>query len=154
MKLDLTDLKILDALQGDGSLSSAQVAEKIGASQSPTWRRMSQLEAAGVIKGRVAIVDRQKVGLSFMAYMFVRLKDQTYETVTAFQDDVATIPEIIHCHMLMGDIDYLLLAVTVDLPAFQRLLRERISVLPGISGIDSRVVVEEAKSTTRLPLID
>lgn len=153
MKLDGTDLKILDALQNDGALSSAQVAERIGSTQSPTWRRMSQLDSDGVIKERVAIVDRHKVGLSFMVYVFIRLKDQTYETVTSFEEHIAVIDEITHCHMLMGDIDFLLLVVSRDLAHYHRLLREQISIIPGISGIDSRVVVEEAKSTTRLPLI-
>ena len=153
MKLDGTDLKILNALQNDGALSSAQVAEKIGSTQSPTWRRMSQLDADGVIKERVAIVDRHKVGLSFMVYVFIRLKDQTYETVTLFQQHIKVIDEVTHCHMLMGDIDYLLLVVSRDLAHYHRLLRERISIIPGISGIDSRVVVEETKSTTKLPLM-
>jgi len=151
-KLDETDFKILRAVQADATLSSAQVAERIGMSQSPAWRRMVNLEEAGAIKKRVTLIDRQVVGLRFMVYVLIRLKDQTQKTVDQFQSRVRAIPEIVQCHMLMGDIDFLLLAITEDLEAYHKLLREEISRLPGVSGIDSRVVVEETKSTTELPL--
>jgi Lrp/AsnC family transcriptional regulator len=151
-RFDETDFKILRAVQGDATLSSAQVAELVGISQSPAWRRMVNLEKAGAIKKRVTLIDRHVVGLRFMVYVLIRLKDQTQKTVDHFQSRVQAIPEIVQCHMLMGDIDFLLLAITEDLEAFHKLLRESISRIPGVSGIDSRVVVEETKSTTELPL--
>jgi Lrp/AsnC family transcriptional regulator len=149
---DETDFKILRALQGDATLSSAQVAELVGMSQSPAWRRMVHLEEAGAIKKRVTLIDRQVVGLRFMVYVLIRLKDQTQKSVDLFQTRVRGISEIVQCHMLMGDIDFLLLVITEDLEAYHKLLREQISRIPGVSGIDSRVVVEETKSTTELPL--
>lgn len=152
MKLDATDYRILQALQQDAALSSAQVAEMVGVSQSPTWRRVTALEEGGVIRQRVALVDRESVGLHLMVHVLVRLKDQTQATVNAFRDAVRSIDAITHCHMLMGDIDFLLVVVTRDLEAFHLLLRAEISAIPGVSGIDSRVVIEETKSTTGLPL--
>src|SRR5687767_8656339 len=108
-KLDTVDLKILKALQTDATLSSSQMADVVGMSQSPTWRRIAQLEEAGAIKKRVALIDRQTIGLTFMVYVLVRLKDQSQASVDAFRAKVLKIPEIVHCHMLMGDIDFLLL---------------------------------------------
>jgi len=151
-KFDEIDLNILRAVQGDATLSSAQVAEVVGISQSPAWRRMANLEEAGAIRKRVTLLDRHVVGLHFMVYVLIRLKDQTQKTVDHFQSRVSAIPEIVQCHMLMGDIDFLLLAITEDLEAYHRLVRQEISCIPGVSGIDSRVVVEETKSTTELPL--
>jgi Lrp/AsnC family transcriptional regulator len=149
---DATDLKILQAIQADATMSSAQVAEAVGMSQSPAWRRMTRLQEAGAITKRVTILDRQVIGLHFMVYILVRLKDQTQKTVDEFRSKVAAIPEVVQCHMLMGDIDFLLLVITQDLEAYHKLLREKLSRLAGISGIDSRVVVEEIKTTTELPL--
>jgi Lrp/AsnC family transcriptional regulator len=151
-KLDETDLKILRAVQADATLSSAQVARRVGMSQSPAWRRVINLEKRGAIKKRVALIDRHVVGLRSMVYVLIRLKDQTQRTVDDFQARVRLIPEIVQCYMLMGDIDFLLLAITEDLEAYHKLLRDEISRIPGVSGIDSRVVVEETKSTTELPL--
>lgn len=151
-KFDDIDFKILRALQADATLSSAQVADAVGMSQSPAWRRVVSLEEKGVIKKRVALVDRHAVGLRLMVYVLIRLNDQAQKTVERFQVKVRAIPEIVQCHMLMGDIDFLLLVVTEDMDTYHKLLREKISRIPGVSGIDSRVVVEETKNTTELPL--
>jgi len=150
--LDAIDLKILRELQKDATVSSADVAATVGMSQSPVWRRMAQLEEAGAIKKRVALINRELVGLTFMVYVLIRLKDQSQASVDLFRAKVLDIPEIVHCHMLMGDIDFLLLVITENLAAYHRLLRSKISCIPGVSGIDSRVVIEETKSTTELPL--
>lgn len=150
--MDQTDLKILDALQRDGTLSSSQLAETIGMTQSPTWRRIMALEQNGIIKGRVALIDRDAVGLELMVFVLVKLKDQTEATVSDFTAAVSGIAEVVQCHMLMGDIDFLLLVVTTNMNAYHSLLRRELSKLPGIIGIDSRVVVEESKNTTCLPL--
>ena len=121
-------------------------------SQSPAWRRITNLEQSGVIKQRVTVLDRQKVGLSLLVFVLVRLEDQTESTVSKFRDAVASIPEVLQAHMLMGDIDFLLQVIAVDIEAYLALLREHLSRLPGVRGIDSRVVVEEAKNSATLPL--
>jgi Lrp/AsnC family transcriptional regulator len=139
-------------LQEDASLSSAQVAERVGLSQSPAWRRITNLEQAGVIKQRTTLLDRHKVGLNLLVFVLVRLEDQTEPTVRKFKDAVAAIPQVLQAHMLMGDIDFLLQVIASDIDAYLPLLREQLSRLPGVSGIDSRVVVEEAKNSPVLPL--
>jgi Lrp/AsnC family transcriptional regulator len=151
-RFDATDLAILDALQQDATATSAQLAEVVGMSQSPVWRRMAALDASGVIRTKAAVLDRTKVGLTFMAYVFVRLRDQSSETVNQFMAQASAIPQVVQCHMLLGDIDFLLLVVTRGLDDYQALLRERLSGIPGVAGLDTRVVIEEGKSTTRLPI--
>jgi Lrp/AsnC family transcriptional regulator len=151
-RFDATDLAILDALQQDATATSAQLAEVVGMSQSPVWRRMAALDASGVIRAKAAVLDRTRVGLTFMAYVFVRLRDQSSETVNQFMAQASAIPQVVQCHMLLGDIDFLLLVVTRGLDDYQALLRERLSGIPGVAGLDTRVVIEEGKSTTRLPI--
>jgi Lrp/AsnC family transcriptional regulator len=151
-KLDNTDVEILRLMQQDAAASSGDIAARIGMSQSPAWRRVASLERSGVIRKRVAVIDRFAVGLKFMAFVFVRLKDQAQATVDGFQQDIRSLPEVVQCHVLMGDIDYVLIVVTKDIDAFRVLLREKLSRFPGVSGLDSRAVLEEVKNTTELPL--
>jgi len=151
-RLDNVDVQILRMMQQDAAASSSDIAGRIGMSQSPAWRRIAALERSGVIRKCVAIIDRFAVGLKFMAVVFVRLKDQTQATVDGFQQDVRSLPEVVQCHVLMGDIDYVLTVVTTDIDAFRVLLREKLSRFPGVSGLDSRAVLEEVKNTTELPL--
>jgi len=151
-KLDDTDVEILRMIQEDAGVSSGEIAARIGMSQSPTWRRIAGLERSGVIRKRVAIIDRSAVGLQFMVFVFVRLKDQAQATVDGFQQDVRSVPEVVQCHVLMGDIDYVLIVVTKDIDAFRVLVREKLSKFAGVRGLDSRAVLEEVKNTTELPL--
>jgi Lrp/AsnC family transcriptional regulator len=150
--LDDTDLKILEILQRDSTTPSSKLASLVGMSQSPTWRRVVALEQSGAIRKRIAVLDRRALGLGFMVYVLIRLKDQSQKTVDRFRSAVRSIPEILNCHMLMGDIDFLMLIITKDLESYHELLRKKISVIPGVVGIDSRLVIEETKSTTELPL--
>lgn len=154
LRLDDIDFNILGILQEDASLSSGQVAERVGMSQSPVWRRITNMEQAGVIKQRTTLLDRQKVGLNLLVFVLVRLEDQTERTVSEFKAAVAAIPEVLQAHMLMGDIDFLLQVIARDIDAYLTLLREELSRLPGVRGIDSRVVVEEAKNSPLLPLAE
>lgn len=150
--LDSVDVEILRMMQEDSAASSTDIASRIGMSQSPAWRRIAALERSGVIRKRVAVIDRSAVGLQFMAFVFVRLKDQAQATVDGFQQDVRSLPEVVQCHVLMGDIDYVLIVVTKDIDTFRVLLRKKLSRFPGVSGLDSRAVLEEVKNTTELPL--
>jgi len=151
-RLDHVDVEILRMMQEDATASSTDIAGRIGMSQSPAWRRIAALERSGVIRKRVAVIDRSAVGLRFMAFVFVRLKDQAQATVDGFQQDARAVPEIVQCHVLMGDIDYVLVVVTRDIDAFRVLVREKLSRFSGVSGLDSRAVLEEVKNTTELPL--
>lgn len=150
--LDPIDVRILDLLQQNGCLSSAEVADRVGLSQSPCWRRITSLEENGAIRQRVALLDRERLGLSVMVYIQIKLANQERQTVDAFRKAVTALPEVTQCHMLMGDIDFLLVAITADIEAYRSFLRESLSKLPGVAGIDSRLVLEEVKNSTLLPL--
>jgi len=151
-RLDNVDVEILRMMQEDAAASSTEIANRIGMSQSPAWRRIAALERSGVIRKRAALIDRSAVGLRFMAFVFVRLKDQAQATVDGFKQEALAVPEVVQCHVLMGDIDYVLIVVTKDIDAFRVLVRERLSRFSGVSGLDSRAVLEEVKNTTELPL--
>lgn len=152
MQLDNIDVKILTRLQSDASISSAELAEEVGLTQSPCWRRVSLLEAAGVIKRRVTLLERVKLGLGALVYVDVKLADHGATTLPALRALCESSPEVLQCFMLMGDVDYVLVVATRDIDAYSEFLRNRLSKVPGIREITSRIVLEEVKNTSALPL--
>ena len=152
MPLDKLDLRILARLQADASLSSAQLAEEIGLTQSPCWRRVNLLESTGVIKRRVTLLSREKLGLGALVFVHLKLADHGSETLPALRQLCDSSPEILQCFMLMGDFDYILVVATRDIDTYSQFLRTRLSKVPGIREITSRVVLEEIKNTSELPL--
>ena len=152
MQLDNIDLRILDKLQTDASLSSAELANHVGLSQSPCWRRVNLLENAGIIEKRVTLLARTKLGLGALVYVDVKLADHGGTTLPALRKLVESSPEVLQCVMLMGDVDYALVVATRDIDAYSEFLRTRLSKVPGIREITSRIVLEEIKNTTALPL--
>lgn len=150
--MDKTDLRILDLLQQDASRSTAEIAEAVGLSPSPCWRRISLLEEAGVIRRRVALLDRDKLGLSVTVIVSVRLTTHGRQSLADFEQRVRTFPEVIQCFTVMGAIDFVLTVVTTDIRAYERFMREHLSQLPGVQGIESNIVMTAIKDTTALPL--
>ena len=112
--LDPTDLQILELLQADASLSAADVAAKVGLSQSPCWRRIHRLEQEGYIASRVALLDRRRLGLRVMVFVQVKLVRGARTALAEFEAAVRAFPEVLECHMLMGETDFLLKVVTRD----------------------------------------
>lgn len=150
--MDKIDFRILDALQKDAGRSTADIAADVGLSASPSWRRISLLEEAGVIRRRVALLDRDKLGLSVLVIVNVRLTSHGRQSLAAFEERVRTLPEVMQCFTVMGAIDFVLLVVTTDIRAYERFMREHLSQLPGIQGIESNIVMTTVKDTTELPL--
>lgn len=150
--MDKTDLRILDVLQKDASQSTAEIAATVGLSPSPCWRRISLLEQAGVIRRRVALLDRDRLGLSVTVIVNVRLTTHGRQSLAAFEERVRAFPEVMQCFTVMGAIDFVLLVVTTDIRAYERFMREHLSQLPGIQGIESNIVMSAVKDTTALPL--
>lgn len=151
-KLDGIDLRILALLQRDASVSVAEVAEAAGLSQSPCWRRIQRLEQQGYIRERVAVLDRQRLGLRLEVFVQVRFAREGQGSVEAFEAAIREIPEVIECHMLMGEVDFLLRVVTRDVECYERLLRERLAILPGVQGVNSTIALSTVKRTQALPL--
>ena len=151
-ELDSFDRKILRLLQADASLSTAAVAESVGLSASPCWRRIDRLEREGIIKRRVAIVDGKKLGLDTEIFALVTLNAHGRSNLEGFSAAICDLPEILDCFVLMGSFDYLLRVVTSDIAAYEQFLYSKLSQLPGVQGINSMVALSEIKSTTALPV--
>ena len=150
--LDATDLKLLDLLQHDAGLSIAELAEKIGLSTSPCWRRMKRLEEEGVIQRRVTVLDRERLGLNFEVFCTVKLSLATKDNLEAFEQAIDGWPEVMQCATVTGSADYELRIVTRDMRAFDDFLREKILSLGLVSNIESRIVITSVKNTTAVPL--
>ena len=150
--MDRTDLRILDLLQTDASRSTAQIAEAVGLSPSPCWRRIAQLEQQGVIRRRVALLDRERLDLGVTVVVQVRLTTHGRQSLVDFEERVRELPEVMQCFTVMGAIDFVLIVVTTDIRAYERLMREHLSQLPGVQAIESNIVMSAIKDTTALPL--
>jgi Lrp/AsnC family transcriptional regulator len=152
MKLDKQDLAILSELQHDATLSSTTLAERVGLSQSPCWRRVNQLEEAGVIQQRVALLARKKLGLEMLVVVNVKLASHGWQSLPKFKQRVVSFPEVLQCFLVMGDIDFILLVATRTVEEYNRFVQGKLAQIPGVQSIDSRIVIEETKNTTKLPL--
>ncbi|ALD98536.1 Lrp/AsnC family transcriptional regulator [Pseudomonas syringae] len=153
IELDSYDRRILALLQEDASLSSAQIAEQVGLSQSPCWRRIQRLKDEGVIRRQVALLDRKKIGLNTQIFAEVKLNAHGRSNFTEFTYAIRGFPEVLECYVLMGSVDFLLRIVTPDIEAYERFFFEKLSLVPGIQEVNSTVALSEIKSTTSLPLL-
>jgi DNA-binding Lrp family transcriptional regulator len=151
-QLDAVDAKILDLIQHDAGLSVAEIAERVGLSSSPCWRRIKRLEDSGVIQRRVTILDREKLGLGFEVYCTVKLSLPTKENLDQFEQAVVRWPEVVQCATVTGAADYELRIVTRDMHAFDDFLRDKILSLGLVSNIESRIVIRGVKNSTAAPL--
>jgi Lrp/AsnC family transcriptional regulator len=150
--LDETDLRILAVLQEDCSLSASQLAERVGLSQSPCWRRIQRLKDEGYIKREVAILDRSKMGLNAQIFARVKLSAHGRSNLAEFSKAVRSFDEVLECYVLMGEVDFLLRIVTEDVEAYERFFFDRLSQLPGVQEINSTMALSEIKSSTAVPL--
>ena len=150
--LDAIDAKLLDLIQTDAGLSVAELAERVGLSSSPCWRRIKRLEEDGIIDRRVTILDSEKLGLGFEVYCTVKLSLANKDNLEAFERAINGWPEVMQCATVTGAADYELRVVTRDMRAFDDFLREKILSLGLVSNIESRIVITSVKNTTALPL--
>jgi Lrp/AsnC family transcriptional regulator len=150
--MDRADLKILETLQAQGNLSAAEIADKVGLTTSTCWRRISRLEEAGVIRSRVALLDREKVGLTVTVFSRVKLATQGRDALSKFEQAVRELPEVVECYTLMGDSDFLLRIVTRDIKAYEAFFLDHLSRLPDVQSVHSSIALSVIKETTALPL--
>lgn len=151
-ELDALDLTILRMLQADSTRPVAELAAEAGLSQSPCWRRIQRLQQQGYIAKQVALLDRRKLGFNVEVFAFVRFERDGKNTLTRFEQAVRAAPEIIECHMLMGDMDFLLRVVAKDVDSYEKFLRERLSVMPGVRSVNSTMALSQVKQESQLPL--
>jgi Lrp/AsnC family transcriptional regulator len=152
MQLDKVDRGILSRLQADASLSAAQLCEKVALSQSQCWRRIERLESEGVILKRVALLDRKKVGLNVMLFAHVKLGAHSRDALPEFSKAIQKFPEVLECYVLLGNVDFILRIVAVDIEAYERFFFQRLSRLPMIQEVNTMIALSQIKFTTALPL--
>jgi DNA-binding Lrp family transcriptional regulator len=150
--MDRTDFRILAELQADGTLSSQALAEKVGLSTSPCWRRVRKLEEDRVIANTVAILDPEKIGLDVIAVAAVALEDRRLDSVRQFDEMVADRPEILECYAMSGQHDYHMKVVCKSIRAYEVLLREHIMACKAVDYVNTSFVLRNKKYTTALPL--
>ena len=150
--LDPFEIKILRELQRDANQTTAEVAERVGLSVSPCWRRIDRLERDGFIKKRVAIIDRRKVGLNAHVFAQVKLNAHGRANLDEFSAAIRGFPEVLDAYVLMGTTDFMLRIVARDIDAYESFFFDQLSKLPGVQEINSTVALSEIKATTELPL--
>jgi DNA-binding Lrp family transcriptional regulator len=150
--MDATDKKILNALQQNGQLSSQALADQIGLSPSPCWRRVRKLENNGVIDRTVALLNPEKVGLQVLAIANVSLEDHHPDSVKDFDRVVRERPEILECYATSGQYDYMLKAICASIQAYDKLLSEHLMRCKAVHTVNTSFVLRTTKSTTALPL--
>jgi len=150
--LDRTDRRILDLLQREGALPVAEVATRTGLSTTTCWRRIQQLEHSGVIRGRVAVLDRSALGLDVTIFAHVKLSTQGRDAIAAFAEAIRERPEVLDCYTTMGEWDFMLRVVTRDIKAYEAFYLDHLSKLPNVQSINSSVTVTVIKETTVLPI--
>ena len=150
--LDPFEKKILRELQQDASLTTAELAERVGLSATPCWRRINRLEQDGYIRARVALVDRRKVGLNAHIFAQVKLNAHGRANLDEFSAAIRDFPEVLDCFVLMGSTDFMLRIVAKDIDAYEKFFFDRLSKLAGVQEINSTVALSEIKSTSALPI--
>jgi len=150
--LDSIDIKILDLVQHDAGLSVAEIADRVGLSSSPCWRRVKRLEEIGIITKRVTLLDREALGLGFEVVASVKLQLPTKENLETFEAAVQNWPEVVDCVTVTGAIDYMIRVVTTDMHAYDAFLRDRPLALGLVSDVQSQIIMRVAKRTTAVPI--
>ena len=151
-ELDPTDRAILRLIQGDAALSLAAIAAEIGLTPTPCWKRIRRMEGLGIITGRATLLDPAKVGLPLSVFVALEIGDHSAAWIDAFAETVTTMPEVLECWRMGGDVDYLLRVAVADMPAYDAFYRRLTAAVPGLRNVTSRFAMERVKSTTALPV--
>jgi Lrp/AsnC family transcriptional regulator len=151
-ELSPVDIRILEQIQRDSSLSTSDLADRVGLSQSPCWRRLQRLKDEGYIKGEVALLDRSKLGTTLLIFATLKMATLTEEKRAEFIRKVENTTEILECHTLFGEMDILIKVLAPSLEWYQKFIFSVILKLPGVLDIQSTVTLAELKATTALPL--
>ena len=151
-KIDAIDRKILALLQQDAHMTMETLSEAVGLSPSPCARRVRNLEASGVIKRYVAVVDQDKAGLPVSVFASIRLERQREDELDRFAKAIARWPEIVECYLMTGQRDYLLRIVVKDLPAYEAFLKRTLTRLDGVASIESSFALSQVKHAQALPV--
>lgn len=152
IKLDLIDRKILELLQTNSNITNAQLSQEIGLSPAPTLERVKKLETAGVIKSYHAVVNAGSVGLDVSTFVMASLKGHNKENITKFTKAIADIEEIVECHHVTGQADFILKIVSTDIPSYQNLMLEKMFNIEVVDNLQSMVILSTFKDTKIIPI--
>ncbi|MBS1542993.1 MAG: Lrp/AsnC family transcriptional regulator [Bacteroidetes bacterium] len=152
IKLDITDRKILELLQTNSNITNAQLAQEIGLSPAPTLERVKKLETAGVIRSYHAVVDAASVGLGVSTFVMVTLKGHNKENIAKFMQAISQIKEIVECHHVTGQADFILKIVAADIPSYQQLMLDKVTNIEVVDNMQSMVILSTLKDTKMIPI--
>lgn len=150
--LDRQDVVLLNELQRDSHQTVQQLAERVGLSSTPCWKRIKEMEGSGVIRGYTALIDREKVGLALCVIAELNLTRHNQDVVAQFEQEVADCPHIVGCYATTGQADYVIKVLMPDIKSYERFLHETVFKLPGVTHVRSSVVLKEVKAEMRLPI--
>ncbi|HEX7711340.1 MAG TPA: Lrp/AsnC family transcriptional regulator [Sphingomonadaceae bacterium] len=150
--LDAIDCRLLAELQAEGRVTNVELAQRVGLTAPPCLRRVRALEEAGVIRGYHADLDAAKLGYSIMVFAMVSLKSQAEEDLRAFEQHVRALPDVRECHMLNGEIDFILKIVSKDLQSFQEFLTSKLTPAPNVASVKTSLTIRTAKQEPGVPL--
>lgn len=151
--MDAIDRKILTVLQSDANISIAELADRVGLSQTPCWKRIQRLEATGVITKRVALVAPEKIGLDLTVFVQIETADHSGPWLEKFAQTVASMPEVMEFYRMAGDVDYMLRVVVADMAAYDGFYKKLIDTIP-LKNVTSRFAMERIKATTAYKVPD
>ncbi len=152
IELSEVDKKILDAIQRDASITNSELADLVGLSAAPCWRRIKRLEERGIIKRRVGLLDTKALGLNIIAFANVKLSHIQEDALEEFEAEVTKFPEVTECYTISGSMDFILRVVTENMQSYERFLRKKLLRLPMVSEVNSHFAVTQVKYTTAVPL--
>ena len=151
-KLDPTDRKILEILQTNSNITNAQLALEIGLSPAPTLERVKKLENAGIIKSYHAVVDLASVGLGVSTFVMASLKGHNKENIARFMTAIQQIDEVVECHHVTGQADFILKIVAPDIPAYQNLMLEKVTNIEVVDNLQTTVILSTFKDSKVVPI--
>src|SRR5690606_22451607 len=150
--LDSIDRRLLAELQEEGRITNVDLARRVGLTAPPCLRRVRALEEAGVIRGYHADLDAPSLGFTIMVFAMVSLKSQAEGDLRAFEQHIATLPEVRECHMLNGEIDFILKIVSRDLQSFQEFLTSKLTPVPNVASVKTSLTIRTSKNEPGVPL--
>jgi DNA-binding Lrp family transcriptional regulator len=154
MAFDRIDRQILTLLQDNGRMTNVDLADRVGLTAPPCLRRVRALEEAGAIRGYHASLDPPTLGYTITVFAMVSLKSQAESDLGAFEAHVAAIPEVRECHMLNGEIDFILKICATDLRSFQELLTTKLTAAPNVSHVKTSLTIRTSKELPGIPVSD
>ena len=152
INLDEIDRRLLAELQAEGRITNVELAQRVGLTAPPCLRRVRSLEEAGIIQGYYADLDASKLGFTITVFALVSLKSQAEESLRAFEDHMKTLPEVRECHMLNGEIDFILKIVSRDLQSFQEFLTSKLTPAPNVDSVKTSLTIRTSKCVPGVPL--